>query len=729
MNQISGYVAYPGPGCVVEFLQDNKPAQAFVLEEQGGKLRLLLPNRRELSLPAARLLPWCGPRYAGERNRQEMIDILNEHHSRRERAAAGTDVDEIWSLAQGEVEKAPAAWLAELVLDSPDIDAVAGMGHALIACKSHFRFQPPDFEIYPAERVAARLAEQESQREREQLSTQGQAFFQALWDVHTRRKPSLNAKDMPEPELAARFEKLLRTLMADPDEHDAKAIWTMLAKGLPQPVRDDPFAPLHLATAWGLVKPHHNIWLDRAAYEPDADWANAHSAESAAVLDRLAALLADSTALPPLDLPFFSIDAPSTRDIDDAVCVLPDQANAPLPEGALRLAVCIACPALVWPFDSAPHKSALDKAVRHRATSIYLPEATHHMMPEELATDRLSLIAGQERPALVFWLTVSAEGRLLESDFSTARVKLAANLFYTDCDAALNGDTAENPISQDGRENPALPFAAQLSVLDKLADRLRAARIADGAVSIDREEPDIELIAESKPGEGESVTVAIHPPAHGEQSQRIVSELMILANTAVARWARERGAALFHRTQDLAVPKEFAGCWKDPVDIARALRVLGPALMETAPKPHAALGVAEYAPSTSPLRRYPDLVNSAQICHLLATGTPRWSKDELDAALPALNARLEAATQVQRFRPRYWKLLYFKQHGDKCWWDAVITEENDLFASVCLPAEQLILRVRRKNLTRANPGQTLQVRIGKVRPLYNEIQIIDVQED
>ena len=73
---------------------------------------------------------------------------------------------------------------------------------------------------------------------------------------------------------------------------------------------------------------------------------------------------------------------------------------------------------------------------------------------------------------------------------------------------------------------------------------------------------------------------------------------------------------------------------------------------------------------SSPLRRYPDMINEAQIIHFLETGKPRWTREELDALLPLLNTHLDAAGQVQRFRPRYWKLLYFRQQGDKKWWPA-----------------------------------------------------------
>lgn len=54
-------VQYPSAGCIVEYLEGNAIQIALVTEESGGKLRLLLPNRRETRLTTSRLLPWAGP--------------------------------------------------------------------------------------------------------------------------------------------------------------------------------------------------------------------------------------------------------------------------------------------------------------------------------------------------------------------------------------------------------------------------------------------------------------------------------------------------------------------------------------------------------------------------------------------------------------------------------------------------------------------------------------------
>ena len=95
-------------------------------------------------------------------------------------------------------------------------------------------------------------------------------------------------------------------------------------------------------------------------------------------------------------------------------------------------------------------------------------------------------------------------------------------------------------------------------------------------------------------------------------------------------------------------------------------------------------------------------------------------------AVVCLIAVLDAAVHVQRFRPRYCKLLYFRQQGDKVWWDGVVTEENDMFGNVSLPAQCMYVRGKRRMFDeRTCPGMAVQVRIGRVHPLYNDIQILD----
>lgn len=690
-------VKYPGPGCIVEYMEGNCPQIAWISEGQGDKVRLLLPNRRELRLAAGRILPWMGPAGSANLSKDEATALLARHAARREDLRRNVDALVVWEAAQGEVERADAGWFAELCESNPDIDTVAAYGHALLACKSHFKYQPPDFLVHTRETVEMRLADQQAQHLREKMVLRGAEFIRLLWDVHCKKRalPSSGSHEIPDEETLGRLRALILARLADPDLTEDEQLWRQLCKGLPEVSH----LPLHLACAWRLVPEHHNFWLDRADYMPGDAWSAAHAPALSALKN---SCIGARPALPHCPFPFLSIDGRTTRDVDDAFYM------EALSDGRMRLHLALACPAFRWPFGS-----DMDKAVLRRATSIYLPEATHHMLPEELSTDFFSLNAGVERPVLLLVCDINAEGEALAYDFSLCRAATAANLSYDECEAVLCR----------GAANDTHPFAAQLALGERLAEILRQVRIRRGAVLMERPDPVYHL-----KGEGEKIEVVLeeNPP---QRSQNLVAEMMILTCSVAANWAAERGLALLHRTQDVALPREYAGIWTQPHDMARIMKALVPSTLDVHPRPHAALGAHAYCPVTSPLRRYPDLMNEAQMVHLLARGAALWTSEELTAHLPLLNARLDAAGQVQRFRPRYWKLMYLRQAGDKTWWNGVVTEENDSFVSVALPREQIFVRGKRRLFgDRVFAGQTVQLRLGKINPLYNEVSIVEVTE-
>jgi exoribonuclease-2 len=339
------------------------------------------------------------------------------------------------------------------------------------------------------------------------------------------------------------------------------------------------------------------------------------------------------------------------------------------------------------------------------------------MMPEALGEGSFSLFEGQLRPALVISAHIAPDGTLGEGYFKTASIILKKNLCYTDCEAAL-----------DGADNPAAAFVEQLRLAVAMSTQRLAFRVAQGAVIIER--PDLEFVLE---GEGADTVVHIKNTVPAPKAQLLVAELMIVANAVLADWAVKKHVPLLFRTQDVALPKEYAGVWTSAPDIARVVRSMVAASLDVVPRPHAGMGLTAYSPVTSPLRRYTDLVNEAQLLHMLEQDTPRWSQEELASMLTPLGLRLDAAGQVQRFRPRYWKYLYIQQqirfHGDTCWWKAEVAEENDLWVSVNLPDVQIGLRGKRTMFgEKVFPGQELQVRLGKINPLRSEAVILAVRE-
>ena len=152
--------------------------------------------------------------------------------------------------------------------------------------------------------------------------------------------------------------------------------------------------------------------------------------------------------------------------------------------------------------------------------------------------------------------------------------RLAANLCYEDCETAL-----------DGGESPASPYLGQLRQALELARAHQERRIEKGAVIIER--PDIVINLE---GDGENVTVSLDEDPPAPKAHLLVSELMVLANAALAAWAKEHGVALLHRTQDVAIPKEFSGIWQAPLEIARVVKALRPPCWKPIHAPMPGLG-------------------------------------------------------------------------------------------------------------------------------------------
>lgn len=686
------------PGCVVEFMHGDKPQPAWVLEEQSGRLRLLTITRREAKLPVARIMAWTGPHYAGEHTREQILEALATHQSKRDALAEQINPMDIWELAQGEVEQAKLEWLAELVWEketAADPEHLAAMGRALLGCKTHFKYQPPDFIVFSEEKVQAKLEAQRQTEERERLSGAGREFFERLWQ--TRNQEGGPELVVLEDELEHQLRDLLLQRIAEPDDQESEQIWKLVRKGLPEV----PHLELQLAQAWGIVPSHHNYHYDQAGYAPGDAWSAAHENDIEALRQRVMSLRQEPEATP-----FVSVDSATTRDIDDAFYL--EQGE----DGGYSLRLALARPALGWETDS-----TLGQEVARRATSIYLPEGDSHMLPETLGTELYSLLEGVARPALIMDIALDADGKLLSCDMLNTWVQVASNTSYVLAEEAITACRQE----QEG----CTPQGRMLALGAELAEKLRARRVQQGAVVIERQDPDIVL-----EGEGDNVRVLLEPKAETPASQLLVSELMILANSAASAWAKERGIALLHRTQDIAISKEGAGVWSAPEDIHKVVRSLSSAILEPDPRPHASLGVPAYSPVSSPLRRYPDFLNMLQLQHFLENGEPLYDKSRFVDMLPLLNARLEAASRIQRFRPRYWKLLYLRQQPRETLYPAVVVDEGPHFLMLSMPREQMFVRGPRSLFgDKVFPGQRYMIRLGKIAPLHNEVHVIEAEED
>ncbi len=668
------------PGAIVEYLHSGEVHIGCVVSTE-RHITVVTPSKRIIRLSRSRFLPWQGPSLPPSLPREEIIAEMEEIDQRRQEIKRGIDTQEIWSLIQEEIEECDVFWLAELIWEERDINRTAALGRALLEDKLHFKFHNPLFRVFSPSVVENKLRVLTQREREEELVEKGNIFFRKLWEIR--------AQGGEIPPIEAHIEKELKEILkkgiTSPENRSFQKKWKRLTQGIPP----DPHLPLLLAQAWKMVPRHYNFLLDQADYRWGDEWSRSHEEE----IKRQIEAFEQKKGLT-LDLPFISIDSATTRDIDDAFYVEKR-------EDVYLLYLAFACPVIFWDFSS-----PLNREVAKRTSSLYLPEGTSHMLPEVLGTEIFSLHRGEKRPALILKVSLSNEGQLMEFSFSFEWITLAENLTYSEVEELLKGEDLYG-----------------LYDALSLARELRKKRLGKGAVIIERQEPVITI----SPC-GEDVHISLEDAPSYPSAQMIVSEFMILANTLSARWTNSHPLPLIFRTQDIDIPREAGGVWKDPLKTYGIIKLLSATTMETTMRPHASLGVEGYAPITSPLRRYIDFLNVYQIYSSLTGGEPL-PKDELNTLLPYLNLRLQEANKIQKYRVRYWKLLYLKRYCKKSAWRAVVVDEDPQAYTFLLPREQLLVKAP-KNMVGGNifPGKEFLLRFQRIDPLNNQIKIQKIEE-
>ncbi|MBL4846479.1 MAG: RNB domain-containing ribonuclease, partial [Planctomycetes bacterium] len=130
------------------------------------------------------------------------------------------------------------------------------------------------------------------------------------------------------------------------------------------------------------------------------------------------------------EVPTLTIDGANSRDLDDALAVLPAQ-----DDGAIRVLVSIAdVDACV------PEGSPLDLEARARGTTVYLADGVFPMIPRTLSEDRLSLLPGVDRAALTVELRIDPDGEVTAADPWLSLIRNHSRLTYAGAAAFLDHD-------------------------------------------------------------------------------------------------------------------------------------------------------------------------------------------------------------------------------------------------------------------------------------------------
>lgn len=380
-----------------------------------------------------------------------------------------------------------------------------------------------------------------------------------------------------------------------------------------------------------------------------------------------------SAPLVPDELPLasvaaFSIDDSATTEIDDALSV------QGLGTGKVTVGIHIAAPALaILP------NSDIDKVARNRLSTVYMPGNKITMLPDAVVQN-YTLAEGTNCPAVSLYVTFDEVSfDIISTESKIESVPIVANLRH---------DVLEDMVTEAWLEStdfrtindikPSYLLPEVLSYLYKLAKNLKQKRevVRGKPETFNRPDYNFKLLnniqcLDKKEISGEE-QVQITTRQRGSPLDLIVAEAMILANSTWGQMLAEHGVPGIYRSQ---------------ASLAPGVKVR----MGTKALPHAGIGVPSYAWSTSPLRRYTDMVNQWQIISCIKNGktaplvAPFKPKDaDLFSIISNFDNTYSAYNQYQNGMERYWTLKYLQQNN--------ITELNaTLFKENMVRADDLPL--------------------------------------
>ena len=376
-------------------------------------------------------------------------------------------------------------------------------------------------------------------------------------------------------------------------------------------------------------------------------------------------------------LPAFAIDEASTKEIDDALSVEMLDTDGSIHKRQ-RLWIHIADPTRYIELGS-----PLGKEARRRATSIYLPTETIPMFPMSLAAGPLSLRPGEVSCALSVGIMLDDAGGIDEdtAPIITPSYVRTTRLTYDEVDLLLDPfamvDNESKSDSGGGESNAIEDMETTVECLRQLqyaSEQRLLWRIDGGSLeSISPYElPDLTIKARPSPDGIDGWEVDIYAKER-RAANRIVTELMLAANEAVALYGDAHGVPMPFRSQrmDALSDDEIEMTPEGPCRSWIAILSTSASQISSTPLPHAGLGLDMYAQVTSPVRRYADLALHFQVkSHLRGDPLPFPGNDSNGDANSAGETMVGIAKnagtisrQMERPANDYWLKEFLRRRG------------------------------------------------------------------
>jgi ribonuclease R len=319
----------------------------------------------------------------------------------------------------------------------------------------------------------------------------------------------------------------------------------------------------------------------------------------------------------------FTIDGETAKDLDDALSV-------EWVDGNIQVGVHIADVShYVKP------NTAIDDEAYKRGTSVYLVDRVVPMLPEKLSNNLCSLNPHTDKLVYSFIFTLDRNGKVINEKFCRGIINSNARLTYTQVQKVIEGGTLNEIPFQATNTFTALNKHIENGILDlhKYASKIRKIRSTKDSLKFRGTEVKFDLDSKGNP-------IGVYFTEQKE-SNWLIEEFMVLTNRQVCEFVTKKSVPTLHRTHDEPDPTrleslktfvesigykldlsddekikdklngllaEVKGSPEENIISNLVVRCMAKANYQTKNIGHYGLGVQYYMHTTSPIRRYPDLI-------------------------------------------------------------------------------------------------------------------------
>ena len=352
----------------------------------------------------------------------------------------------------------------------------------------------------------------------------------------------------------------------------------------------------------------------------------------------------------------FTIDPADAKDFDDAISFAKNE------DGTLQIGIHIADVSYyVKP------RSLDDQDAYRRGTSVYLVDRVLPMLPERLSNDLCSLRPGEDKLCMSVIFNMDTEAHVLKYKICRTVVRSDARLNYDEAQQIIMAKIPAE-FEKVGNETVSSRYrvdvlSESLHTLDALAQKLRAERMANGALDIEQHEMRFHLDKFGHPTD-----IYFEEP---NEAHHLIEEFMLLANRTVARSVS--GRPFIYRVHDIpnqekmddlkAFRRRMGNRVQPQVLETLTIRAQAKAVYSTHNIGHYGLAFTHYTHFTSPIRRYPDLMVHRLLDKYILTGKPAtWTQEELEEICEHCSTCEQEVQQAERDSVKMFQAMYLADH-------------------------------------------------------------------